>query len=508
ASKENLKVVEKGRASASVMELEASELPRDYAALVHNPVIKAYKFYKSPHWVDAELAKFQRVKLVGTLVDYARLNTRVALNGELVTKVECRLKNASRQFLKMKLPEGSELWNVSVDGARKRVSESSGAKGVYLVPIPRKKDTDEPVALSISYARKLSAELGSGTSFHLVAPEFDIDSLSLRWKITVPDNYDFTSIESNMMTRGKPRLSGFSGMYSNMLAWWQNWTRSASLVGFFIMFCGGSLLAYAWGRGKLRILLSVVSCVAMLFGCVMIAGSLFRGGIHAPADAAVNSVVFTKLFATTANAPEMRVAIEDMEASSFMKFFWFFVLIVPALWLLRSGLKRKSPFFFALSVVLASAALSRWLPASHLLGLSFAIFIPAGLFTALITGVFKKSKAARIAATMALALSFPLFFASANAAEPAEAAVVVDSVDYEITATASEVRAVASFAVTAESPGDALIVPAPVGITGDLPDDDDIRIERKGGDYYVKMLSTGKTEFKLTLLLPLKKEMD
>ncbi|MCK5845697.1 MAG: hypothetical protein KAG97_13370, partial [Victivallales bacterium] len=50
--------------------------------------------------------------------------------------------------------------------------------------------------------------------------------------------------------------------------------------------------------------------------------------------------------------------------------------------------------------------------------------------------------------------------------------------------------------------------PAPVGITGDLPDDDDIRIERKGGDYYVKMLSTGKTEFKLTLLLPLKKEMD
>ncbi|MCK5844363.1 MAG: hypothetical protein KAG97_06620, partial [Victivallales bacterium] len=301
ASKENLKITEKKISSPSVMELEASELPEEYADLVQNPIIKVYKFYQSPHWIDTEVAEFPRKALVGTVVDYATLNTRVALNGELVTKVECRLKNAARQFLKMKLPIGAELWNVSIDGVRKRISESSEEKGVYLIPIPRKKDTEEPVALSISYARKLNDELGSGISMRLVAPEFDVDSLSVKWKVAIPENYDFTSIESNMMTRQIPRLSGFSGMYSNMTRWWSNWLSSGVLPGFIVLLCAGAALAFCWGRSKLRIIISVVAGVAILFGCVLLIASLSRNGFHAPSDSAVNSVVFTKLFATTAN---------------------------------------------------------------------------------------------------------------------------------------------------------------------------------------------------------------
>ncbi|NOY74469.1 MAG: hypothetical protein GXP32_01595, partial [Kiritimatiellaeota bacterium] len=505
ASKENLKITEKKLSSASIMELEASELPREYASLVQNPIIKAYKFYQSPHWFDAEIAEFSREKLVGTVIDYARLDTRVALNGELVTKVDCRLKNALRQFISMKLPKNAELWNVSVDGVRKRVSKSaSEGKEVYLIPIPRKKDTEEPIALSISYARKLDAPLGAGISMRLMAPEFDVDALSLKWRVTVPENYDFTSIDGNLMTRQAPRLSGFSGMFSNMALWWSNWTRTGVPSGFIMVLIGSLLLAYAWGRGKLRILLSVVATVGILVGVAWLLGSLSRHGIQAPAVSTLNSVVFTKMFATGANTPAINITVEDMEASTFMKFFWFIVIMAPALYLLRMGFKRKSAFFFAAATTFALFALSRWLPASRLLAIALATLIPLAFAVFSVLLVFKKSKAARIAAAAAL----PLLLFCSTSVMAGEQRVLIDDAVYAVSASNVEVKAVASFTVSAKAPGEVLLVPAPAGITGELPENDDIRLERKGGDYYLKLLSAGEWKFKLTLLLPLKKDKD
>ncbi|MCK5843884.1 MAG: hypothetical protein KAG97_04195, partial [Victivallales bacterium] len=139
-----------------------------------------------------------------------------------------------------------------------------------------------------------------------------------------------------------------------------------------------------------------------------------------------------------------------------------------------------------------------------MLAISLAFLIPVAFSAAIILIIFKKSKKARISAA---ALMLPLLFLSSSI-NAEEASVVLDNANYDVSASNIEVKAVASFAATAKAPGETLIVPAPIGITGELPDNSNIRIERKGGDYYLKILSAGSYKFKLTLLLPLKKEKD
>lgn len=506
SSKLNLKITDRKTAD-SVLPIETSELPEVYTSMVQNPIQKAFKFYKAPHWISVGITGYKSKKLIGTAVDYTMLHTRIDGNGEIVTKVNYRIKNSSNQFLSIGLPENAELWSVKVDGKIKRVSSSKTEKNNFLIPIPRKKDTDETIAVDLEYAQKIGKALGSSREIPLRAPELNVDTMGAAWKVEIPENYNFTAFNGNMMTKRSPQISGLSGIYTMTKSWAKMWIRGRGKLPFgiltplFVIFVSGAVIAWSFGKKKLRIFMSVLGAVGLIIGLVLTIYCI--SGIYFPRlnPPSVNSAEFTKLFSLPQDTPSIDLSIDDMESTSFMNVFLAFVALILSGVCFVFGKIRKNILLYGLGTTLLLAGFAQWLAFNTFIAFMLPIVMSIGLLVLLWLYVFKRARRSIVAFAMLLMAFLP--FSSLHAAENN---VVVDSAVYDITASDKEVKTVGHFEVTAKEAGEVLIVPAPAAITGNVPEDSDIKIERREKNYFLKVKSAGTYKFDLELLLPLIKE--
>jgi len=500
SSKRNLKISNR-KMAAAVLEIETSELPDVYTSMVQNPIQKVYKFYKAPHWVSVGITGYKPKELIRTAVDYTMLDTRIDGNGEIVTKVNYRIKNASSQFLSVKLPPNAELWTVKVDRNIKRVSSSKTEKQRFFIPIPRKKDTDETIAVDIEYAQKIGESLASSATLPLRAPELNVDSMRATWIVQIPENYNFTAFSGNMMTKRTPQISGISGIYSMSKLWIRIWLRAGMLIPFFIITISASIIAWAFGKKRFKVFLCVLGCIGMIIGFSVAAECLSDSHMPRLNPPPVNSAEFTKLFSLPQDTPSIDLSLEDMESTSFINIFWSFIGIGLALFFFLIAAVRKNMILCGLGTTVALWGFAQWLAFNT----AAALLLPIILFTggALLFCIYIFRKARRSIAVTALLLFTCLSFSSLNAAENE---LIIDSAEYDITASENEVKCVGHFKVTAKEAGEVLIVPAPAVITGDVPENSDIKIERRENNYYLKLKSAGSYSFDLELLLPLQKE--
>ena len=515
ASARNLKITNKSL-DKSVSEVEASELTKEYRDSVHNPILKAYKFNKTPAIATTTITSYNAVRFVDAAVEYAELKTRIDANGEIVTDAEYRLKNASRQFLSVKLPPKAHLWTVEVDGARKRVSESKNGEGVYLVPIPRKKDTDKIIAVSLTYATKLEDKLGAAADIPMRAPVLDIDTLGLAWTISIPEKYDFTSFEGDMIPRRSPRISGLSGLYSMMALWLSALSSSGAAFPFVAFLLCVATSAYAWGRGKLKIFLTFASVVGFFFAASWFLECLGDIHIQSLTPPRVNTADFAKAF-VPANAPAtLNLAVQALNESSILGMLGIIVKLLLAGIALMFASRKRSALLAGLGATFILWAFSYWLSFNAAVAIflptavcaTLAIVVWSAVFTrartkalAELAKLAKNNAAAVVAATVVLlGLSAP----NASAADNGAPAIVVETADYDVSASDESVVAKAKFTVRADAIGEIPIVKGPAAITGDLPDISGIEIQRRGNDCYLKAKSTGSYEFELELQLPKK----
>ncbi len=502
SSKRNLEIKEKTQPGA-VIEIEQSEVPEIYKRMVQNPILNTYKFYKSPHWVDASIKGYTTEQLVGTGIDFAMLSTRINKNGEIVTDVKYRLKNAQAQFLSIRLPKNAEPWTVTVDEKSIRVSESEKEEGLYLIPIPRKTDIDTITEISITYAQELDSELGAGTTLSLTAPKLDIDTMQVTWGISVPDKYDFINFDGNMETSKAPRPSGFSGCFSFINRWFKAFTKSGLIPPYILITVLGAILALSWGKKKLVIFSSITCGIGILYGLSVALPAIrecLRYKMTAPP---VNNTVFAKLYTMAADTPTLNIRVEDMQASSLMKIVIMMLYLVLAIGIFRMAAKRRSAILAGIGTTIVIVAFSKWLSASMLIAILTASLIPVAMGILLWIIIFKRAKSSLITSVVTIML---LCFGTSSLQASELKPIVIESVTYDITASNKEIQAIGHFVVKADKPGTILIVPAPAAITGDVPENSSLKIERKEKHYYLKVKSSGTYKFDLKLLLPLRKE--
>lgn len=500
SSKRNLKISDR-KISEPVIAIETSELPAVYTSMVQNPILKSYKFYKAPHWITVDITGYKSKKLIETAVDYTHLETKIDGNGEIVTKVNYRIKNASSQFLSISLPKNAELWTVKVDNNIMRVSEAIEGSKKYLIPIPRKKDTDEAIKVDIKYAQKIGDVLESG-NIPLRAPKLQVDTMGATWRVEIPENYNFTSFSGNMMTKRTPQISGLSGIYAMVKNWSMIWWRAGMIVPWLIMLVSGVIICWSLGRKKLRIFLTVLGVLGLIIGlgvAISFIADTYFPRLNPPA---VNTAEFTKLFSLPQDTPAIDLTIDDMESTSFMNVLLAIVAVVLSGVCFVFGRIRKNFVLYGIGTTFLLAGLSQWLSFNTFIAFLIPIIISVGVIIMLWMLTFKKARKKLLETAAVLLLGFMPFFN----VEAAQDDIIINSAVYDIIASDKEVKTVGHFEVEAKEEGEILIVPAPAAITGDVPDISGIKIERKQKDYYLKVESTGTYKFDLELLLPLQKE--
>jgi len=194
---EALSAVEVNPAEASALTaLDVSELPRQLILRTTNPILLAYKYVRTS--VDPSLSlDVQRHSLVGVqeaAIDTAEYRTLATADGLLVTAVRFQVRNSRKQFLRVQLPPGSEVWSSFVDGRpEKPAMDNTDERGVLIKIIH---STDGfPVELVYATRHKKFGSFGS-LEAQLARP--DILVTHTRWDLFAPDKFTYHGTDTNL----------------------------------------------------------------------------------------------------------------------------------------------------------------------------------------------------------------------------------------------------------------------------------------------------------------------
>lgn len=204
SSAANLRLSEVGELPASVIRIKRDEIPAAYASPVTAPIIGAYKYVRRPHAVSLNVAPMTAEPLLDQVADYVSLATRISKDGETITTATYDVKNASRQFLIVRLPDDASLWairRVLADGSREDIPSQSSAEGL-LIPIERPRDPNQATTVEVEFAGTHS-EMGFWSralrGYALDAPTLaDTPATFTQWKVASDPREAIAGVGGNM----------------------------------------------------------------------------------------------------------------------------------------------------------------------------------------------------------------------------------------------------------------------------------------------------------------------
>lgn len=129
---EALTAVEVQVASAEQLStVDPSELPQQLILKTTNPILLGYKYVQTDPSFDLRLrmTRHEEVDVQTAAIDEAHYRTLFTRDGLAVTTARLTVRNSRKQFLRVRLPRGAELWSASVDGTPEKPAISSNGNG-------------------------------------------------------------------------------------------------------------------------------------------------------------------------------------------------------------------------------------------------------------------------------------------------------------------------------------------------------------------------------------------
>jgi hypothetical protein len=215
ASSASLSVTEAQPLPASMFAIDRTEIPPEYAALVSDPVLAAFKYTHAPHPAVVRIHRYPSEPLLGQIADYVEMDTQLTRDGESVTTVNYYIKNASRQHLGIRLPESAALWSVRMidEQGQKQDALSQRDGDVILVPVGRLRDPNTALHIEVVYALTHGKPgfWRSGVGRLMLAGPVmpDTHAAFVRWRLTAPTGFAIAGVGGAETTVS---ALGFSGL--------------------------------------------------------------------------------------------------------------------------------------------------------------------------------------------------------------------------------------------------------------------------------------------------------
>jgi hypothetical protein len=134
------------KAEGALLKLEPLELPAELRLLTTSPSLAVYQYTARPFALELGVDWYQPGETVEQVVDFAKLSSRVARDGQVVTEARFFVKTRGRKALRLELPEGVKLWESRVDG---EIVNARADGGHTLVPLPPRLNPNEPVDVTL-----------------------------------------------------------------------------------------------------------------------------------------------------------------------------------------------------------------------------------------------------------------------------------------------------------------------------------------------------------------------
>ncbi|MGI9242114.1 MAG: hypothetical protein ACR2RV_15050, partial [Verrucomicrobiales bacterium] len=221
-------------ASGNLLRMESSELPPELQPLSSSPSLAVYQYTSRPFDLQMNIQWFEPGETVDQVVDFADLKSRVSSDGQVVTEARFFVKTRGRKALRLKLPEGTSLWETRVNNvtASARIDQ-----GETLIPLAASIDPSTPVQVFVRLGQtSTDPKRPTVTSPILLSP-----TLINSWKVEGDPDRRLVPAADNTAELARPILTetGFEWLatrYDERLLW----LGLAIFIGAFLCCCARS----------------------------------------------------------------------------------------------------------------------------------------------------------------------------------------------------------------------------------------------------------------------------
>ena len=164
-------------------------------------LIAAYGFRGADHRLRLSGTRHQAAELITAVVDELEIDSVLSTDGLDRHQAKIQLRTAGEQFLEVGLPEGAELWTLTVDGAA--VKPVTSRVGTLRIGLPADAEGRAEVDIRLVYQlRRKRGWRGSGRlQLEPIRLSEKLPVLHSDWRLHLPEGYDYQGFRSNLRKR-------------------------------------------------------------------------------------------------------------------------------------------------------------------------------------------------------------------------------------------------------------------------------------------------------------------
>jgi hypothetical protein len=181
--------------------IEIGELPRQLVLRTTNPILAAFKYARAepPPRLALTVTRHRLVDVQEAAIDTAEYRTLFTRDGLSVTTARFIVRNARKQFLRVELPQDSEVWSVFVAGRQEKPALSTAEEADPRSILIKIVNATDGFPVDVIFATRRSA-IGSLGTVHAELPRPDILVTQSRWDVFLPEGMSYGTPRSNMNT--------------------------------------------------------------------------------------------------------------------------------------------------------------------------------------------------------------------------------------------------------------------------------------------------------------------
>ncbi len=176
-------------------QVDVKELPPDKMSGIDIPIFYAFKYVRYPYAISLNIKKHEDVSVLVAVVESANITTVLGKDGQIIVNALYQIKNRSKQYLDIVLPENAAIWSTFVDG--KAVKPAKTEEGRILLPLVKHEEKNRSFPVEIIYETK-QPKLFIFGAINLSAPQFDIPLTNVTWNVYLPFGLNYFNISSNL----------------------------------------------------------------------------------------------------------------------------------------------------------------------------------------------------------------------------------------------------------------------------------------------------------------------
>jgi hypothetical protein len=172
--------------------------------MTKQPVLLAFRYVGEELNIPLTIKRHGEVGVLVTIVDSALFTSMQLNDGRRMTKVVYSVRNNRNQFLRLKMPEGAEIWSVEVSG--NTASPAKDDEGNVLIPLIRSASGARELAsfpVDIVYVETPAQAVPTKGTMRVELPTVDAPAMHVMFNYYLPAEGKYTI--------GLFGASGFSG---------------------------------------------------------------------------------------------------------------------------------------------------------------------------------------------------------------------------------------------------------------------------------------------------------